>query len=39
MRDRLVAIARAIAFVILALILCSVIFEFAGYSAPLMFRN
>lgn len=39
MRDRLIAIARAIAFVILALILCSVIFEFAGYSAPLMFRS
>ncbi|MBV9635679.1 MAG: ABC transporter permease [Methylobacteriaceae bacterium] len=39
MKARLVAVARALAFVLLALALCGVIFEFAGYSAPLMFRS
>jgi general nucleoside transport system permease protein len=38
MRARLLAIARALAFVILALALCGVIFEFAGYSALEMFE-
>jgi simple sugar transport system permease protein len=37
--DRLVAVGRALAFVILALVLCGIIFEFAGYSAPLMFQS
>ena len=39
MKARLLAVARAIAFVILALALCGVIFEFAGYSAPEMFQS
>jgi len=39
MRERLIAVARALAFVLLALVLCGVIFEFAGYSAPLMFQS
>ncbi len=39
MRDKLLAVARALAFVILALALCGVIFEFAGYSAPEMFQS
>ncbi|HLH51884.1 MAG TPA: ABC transporter permease [Roseiarcus sp.] len=39
MTARLFAVGRAIAFVILALALCGVIFEFAGYSAPEMFQS
>jgi simple sugar transport system permease protein len=39
MKARLFAIARALAFVLLALVLCGVIFEFAGYSAPEMFES
>jgi simple sugar transport system permease protein len=39
MRARLIAVARALAFVLLALVLCGIIFEFAGYSAPLMFES
>ncbi len=32
-------VVRALAFVLLALVLCGIIFEFAGYSAPLMFQS
>lgn len=32
-------VVRAMAFVFLALLLCGVIFEFAGFSAPLMFQS
>jgi general nucleoside transport system permease protein len=39
MRERLIAVARALTFVVLALVLCGIIFEFAGYSAPLMFES
>jgi len=34
MEAKLLAVARALAFVLLALALCGLIFEFAGYSAP-----
>jgi simple sugar transport system permease protein len=36
---RLLPIARALAFVLLALVLCGLVFELAGYPAPLMFRS
>jgi ABC-type uncharacterized transport system permease subunit len=36
---RLVAVARAILFVLLALVLCGLIFEAAGYSSLLMFQS
>ena len=39
MRGNLAAVARALAFVLLALALCGVIFQFAGYSAIEMFRS
>lgn len=39
MRGRLIAVLRALAFVLLALVLCGIIFAFAGYSAPLMFQS
>jgi simple sugar transport system permease protein len=39
MTDRLLAVGRALAFVLLALVLCGIIFEFAGYSAWEMFRS
>lgn len=39
MRASLFAVARALAFVVLALVLCSVIFEAAGYSSILMFQS
>lgn len=32
-------IFRALVFVLIALVLCGIIFEFAGYSAPLMFQS
>jgi ABC-type uncharacterized transport system permease subunit len=38
-RARLLAIGRAVAFVALALILCGVLFEAAGFSAPDMFAS
>ena len=38
MRAQLFAVGRALAFVLLALALCGVIFEFAGFSAPEMFQ-
>lgn len=37
MRGRLIAVFRAVAFVALALLLCGVIFEASGFSAPDMF--
>jgi ABC-type uncharacterized transport system permease subunit len=37
MTTHLAATAKALFFVLLALLLCGVIFEFAGYSAPLLF--
>jgi simple sugar transport system permease protein len=39
MRGRLLAIGRALAFVVLALALCGLIFEFLGYSAVEMFKS
>lgn len=39
MTSKLFEIARALSYVLLALILCGIIFEFAGYSAPLMFDS
>ena len=39
MKQRLPVIARAVVFVLFALVLCGIIFEFAGYSAPLMFQS
>jgi ABC-type uncharacterized transport system permease subunit len=39
MTSKLFEIARALSYVLLALLLCGVIFEFAGYSAPLMFES
>src|SRR5260370_27845523 len=39
MEGKLFAVGRALAFVLLALALCGVIFEFAGYSAPEMFES
>jgi ABC-type uncharacterized transport system permease subunit len=37
MRARLLTVGRAVAFVLLALVLCGAIFEAAGFSAPDMF--
>ena len=39
MTDRIVSVLRAIVFIGIGLALCGVIFEIAGYSAPLMFRS
>ncbi|MFC2252050.1 ABC transporter permease [Labrys portucalensis] len=39
MTARLLPILRAVSFVALALGLCGIVFEFAGYSAPEMFRS
>jgi ABC-type uncharacterized transport system permease subunit len=39
MKAKLLAVGRALAFVMVALALCGVIFEFAGYSAPEMFES
>jgi ABC-type uncharacterized transport system permease subunit len=36
MRDSLVTIGRSLIFVALALLLCAVVFQFAGYDAPVM---
>jgi ABC-type uncharacterized transport system permease subunit len=38
-RARLLAVGRAVAFVALALVLCGVLFEAAGFSAPDMFAS
>ena len=39
MKGSLLSVLRALAFVVLALALCGIVFEFAGFSAPLMFRS
>jgi ABC-type uncharacterized transport system permease subunit len=39
MMSRLVAVVRALIFIVLALVLCGIIFQFAGYSAPDMFQS
>ena len=39
MRGNVLAVARALAFVLLALALCGIIFQFAGYSAIEMFQS
>jgi ABC-type uncharacterized transport system permease subunit len=39
MTSRLVAVLRALVFILVALVLCGVIFQFAGYSAPSMFQS
>jgi simple sugar transport system permease protein len=39
MKSRLITVGRAIVFVLFALILCGIIFEFAGFSATEMFRS
>ncbi len=39
MNSNFITILRAAVFVVLALALCGVIFEFAGYSAPAMFTS
>lgn len=39
MLTRLLVIGRALGFVLLALVLCGLLFELAGYSAPLMFQS
>lgn len=38
MRHQIIAVGRAVAFVLLALILCGAIFEMGGFSAPDMFE-
>jgi general nucleoside transport system permease protein len=39
MSARLVAVLRAVLFIVIALVLCGIIFQFAGYSAPEMFQS
>lgn len=39
MRAQVAAVVRALVFIVIALVVCGVIFEFAGYSAPEMFRS
>ena len=39
MISRFVAVIRALAFIVLSLVLCGIIFQFAGYSAPSMFQS
>jgi simple sugar transport system permease protein len=36
MKDSLITVARSLIFVTFALILCALVFQFAGYSAPVM---
>jgi len=36
MRDSVVTIGRSLVFVVFALLLCAVVFQFAGYNAPVM---
>jgi simple sugar transport system permease protein len=36
MRDSLVTVGRSLIFVALALLLCALVFQFAGYNAPVM---
>jgi simple sugar transport system permease protein len=39
LKGRLIAVGRAVAFVILALVLCGIVFQLAGYSAKEMFES
>lgn len=39
MSGALTQVFRALVFVLIGLVLCGIIFEFAGYSAPLMFQS
>ena len=39
MSARSVAVLRAVLFIVIALVLCGIIFQFAGYSAPEMFQS
>ena len=39
MRAQVAAVVRALVFIVIALVVCGVIFEFAGYSALEMFRS
>ncbi len=39
MNRSILAVLRALAFVLLALVLCGIVFEFAGYSAVEMFQS
>lgn len=39
MKDRILAIARALFFVVVALVLCGIVFEFAGFSSSDMFQS
>jgi simple sugar transport system permease protein len=39
MTGNLIAVLRALAFVVIALALCGVVFEFVGYDSILMFRS
>lgn len=36
MRDSVVTIGRSLVFVVFALLLCAIVFQFAGYNAPVM---
>ena len=36
MSDRITSILRSLVFVVFALILCALVFQLAGYNAPLM---
>jgi simple sugar transport system permease protein len=39
MKGKLLSVVRALAFVVLALALCGIVFELAGFSAPVMFQS
>lgn len=39
MQDQLAAILRTVVFIVVALLLCAVIFQIAGFSAPLMLQS
>jgi len=39
MTDRLLSIVRSLIFVAFALVLCAIVFQFAGYNAPLMLAS
>ena len=39
MKARILAVARALFFVIVALVLCGIVFEFAGFSSAEMFQS
>ena len=39
MRDRILSILRSLVFVVFALVLCALVFQLAGYNAPLMLAS